>query len=659
MDSKDSHRLIGIALFVLVIFCFIIVQFYHLQIVEGDKWSNLATKQHHFSVSEPFQRGRFFGNHELKKNHCYEKQVLVCDVKRYHLYIDPISIPKRCRKEMIEKINENLPLTWKEKNEIPHQFFKRSRSRKLKMWLTEAEKRGLEMWWHPFARSEKIPLNALYFVEDYRRFYPYGKLLGNVLHTVRDDRDPQSQQCFPTGGLELSLDAYLRGKVGKRLQLRSPMQPLESGKVVAFPENGADVYLTVEPFIQAIAEEEIEHAVKQVEAKSGWAVMMDPHTGEIIALAQYPGFKPDRYQDYYNDLSLIEATKVHAVTDCFEPGSTMKPISVAIAFLANEELQKRGQEAIFSPTEMIPTSNGTFPGRKAPIRDIRNHEYLNMYLAIQKSSNIYVARLIQRVVAALGEKWYRQKLHEVFGFGMATGIELPSESGGLLPSLEKKYRSGKMEWSVPTPYSLSFGYNLLSTSMQMLKAYAIIANGGWEVQPTLVKKIVKGERVILDPQKRIKERKRLLDPNISKELTFALKFVTKSGGGGFRGDVFGYTEAAKSGTTEKIIQGVYSKRHHFASFIGYAPTDHPLFVLLIAIDEPKYHLPKMPRSHFGGRCAAPAFSKIMYRTFQYLGIPPDDPYGYPVGDPRRDVNRADWMEEVKILKDLYEKWNHD
>jgi len=658
MDSKDSRRLVTLSLFVLLLFCFIIVQFYQLQIVEGDKWSRLAKQQHHFSISEPFKRGRFLGNHELKENHVAEERVLVCDVKRYHLYVDPLAVPEPYRDEITENLFELLPLTWEEKNNIPKQFLKHSRSRKLKMWLTEAEKGSLEKWWRPYARWKKIPLNALYFAEDYRRFYPYGKLLGSVLHTVRDDRDPETNQCFPTGGLELTLDAHLRGKHGKRLQLRSPRQPLESGVVVTHPEDGADIYLTIEPFIQAIAEEEIEHAVKQAGAKSGWAMMMDPHTGEVVALAQYPGFEPANYRAYYNDPSQVEATKVHALTDCFEPGSTMKPISVAVAFLANKELERRGKETIFSPTEMIPTWNGAFPGRKTPIRDVGNHQHLNMYLAIQKSSNIYVAKLIQRVVATLGDRWYRQQLEEVFGFGRKTGIELPSESEGLLPTPEKKYGSGQPQWSTPTPYSLSFGYNLLTTSVQILRAYAIIANGGWDVRPTLVKKIVKGEELILDHHEELASRKRLLDGDISRELTFALKSVTKPGGGGFRADIPGYTEAGKTGTTEKIVKGMYSKKHHFSSFIGFAPASSPRFVLYIAIDEPEYrYLPGVGKTYFGGRCASPVFSKIMYRTFKYLGIPQDDPHGFPLGDPRFDVGKADWMEQVEILKDLYGKWN--
>jgi len=141
-------------------------------------------------------------------------------------------------------------------------------------------------------------------------------------------------------------------------------------------------------------------------------------------------------------------------------------------------------------------------------------------------------------------------------------------------------------------------------------------------------------------------------------LIYALKSVTKPGGAGARADIPGYTQAGKTGTTEKIVNGTYSKRHHFSSFIGFAPAHHPKFLLYVAIDEPEYrYLPGIGKTYFGGRCAAPTFKHIMERTFKYLGIPPDDPHGYPKDDPRYNMEKADWSAEVKILKELYSQWN--
>jgi cell division protein FtsI (penicillin-binding protein 3) len=285
-------------------------------------------------------------------------------------------------------------------------------------------------------------------------------------------------------------------------------------------------------------------------------------------------------------------------------------------------------------------------------------------MALQKSSNIYVSRLIQRVVDTLGEKWYRDALQEIFGFGLKTGIELPSESPGSLPCPGKMHPNGKMQWSTPTPFSIAFGANILANSVQMLRCYGILANGGYDVRPTLVRKIIRTNRdgtkeIVLDNvESRSIMRTRLLEPEIVQEVVKCMKYITKPGGSAPKADISGYTEAGKTATSEKIINGTYSKKDHISTFIGFAPLSRPRFVLLIAIDEPEYKFtPGIGRNQLGGNCAAPAFREIGLRTLQYLGVEPDDPFGYPVGDPRRDAEKADWMKEVKELKEMYMLWN--
>ena len=137
-----------------------------------------------------------------------------------------------------------------------------------------------------------------------------------------------------------------------------------------------------------------------------------------------------------------------------------------------------------------------------------------------------------------------------------------------------------------------------------------------------------------------------------------MKYITKPGGTAPKADIWGYTEAGKTATSEKIVDGTYSKRDHISTFIGFAPLSNPRFVLMIAIDEPEFKfIPGMGKNQHGGNCAAPAFREIGLRTLQYLGVEPDDPYGYPAGDPRRDADKADWMKEIKALKELYSQWN--
>ncbi|PIS02413.1 MAG: penicillin-binding protein 2 [Chlamydiae bacterium CG10_big_fil_rev_8_21_14_0_10_42_34] len=645
VESPDRKRLCFVAVFLSLFFCLLVVRFYQIQIVEGDKWASAALAQHQYVATEPCMRGSFYSNTSVKQGHPGEEQPFVVDVPKFHLFIDPDSIPETAKSKMALEFSKRFGIDKK------GEFFKKSRSRKIASWLDRDDRIKIENWWNQFCRQEKIVKNAIYFTAEFKRSYPFGPLLGAVLHTVQDD------QSHPTGGLEMSLNSYLTGKEGKRLIVRSPRHPLGTGKVLVAPENGADVYLTINHYLQAIAESELAKGVKTANALGGWAMMMDPFTGEVLALAQTPEFDPTRYTDYFNDLSLIDNTKVKAVTDCFEPGSIFKPITVAICMLANEELAKSGKKPIFTPEEKIPCSNGWFPGRSRPLKDGRHHSFLNMDLAMQKSSNIYMARIIQRLVETMGDQWYRNALSDVFGFGQKTNIDLPAESSGLLPTPGKLHPNGKLEWSLPTPYSLAIGHNILTNSVQLARAYAIIANGGFAVQPHLIRRIIKNGKIVVDNTS-YRATKRVLSPSISKSIIRSMKFVTKPGGTSKRGDVLGYSEAGKSGTSEKIINGQYSKEHNISSFVGIAPANRPRFVLIVTIDEPeKKFIPGVGGQQYGGVCAAPVFREIATKALQYLGVTPDDPHGYSTNDPRRDSKKADWAYEVQELKELYESWN--
>ncbi len=646
VDSADRKRLCLVAVSLSMFFCLLIIRFYQIQIIEGDKWAAAAVAQHQYISTIPCMRGSFYSNTSIKKGHPGEAQPFVVDVPKFHLFIDPNAIPENVKRKMAKELLALLPGVNKEAD-----FFKKSRSRKIASWL-DREKRGeIEAWWSGFCRREKLVRNAIYFTAEYKRSYPFGSLLGAVLHTVQED---QSQ---PTGGLEMLLNSYLKGKEGKQLIVRSPRHPLDTGKILVAPENGADVYLTINHYLQAVVETELAKGVQAAGALGGWAVMMDPYTGEILALAQVPSFDPTHYADYFNDPALIERTKVKAVTDCFEPGSIFKPITVAICMKANEELVKQGKKPIFSPDEKIPCANGWFPGRSTPLKDARVHQFLNMDLAIQKSSNIYMGRLAHRLIETLGDEWYRKALSEVFGFGKKTGIDLPAESPGLLPTPGKVHPNGKLEWSLPTPYSLAIGHNILCNSLQLARAYAILANGGFDVQPHLIRKVIKNNQTILD-NTHYRASKRVLSTPIVRSVVRSMKFVTKEGGTSKRADILGYSEAGKSGTAEKIVDGLYAKDHNISSFVGFAPADHPRFVLMVSLDDPERKvIPGVGKHQFGGVCASPIFREIGTRALQYLGVTPDDPYGLAPGDPRRDPKKADWVAEIEGLKQLYETWN--
>ncbi|MGR3972983.1 MAG: penicillin-binding protein 2 [Candidatus Rhabdochlamydia sp.] len=645
MGLKHLRRLMMIACFLFFLFALLILQFYKIQIIESDKWKHAAGRQHFCSVIEPHKRGAFYANTTLKEGHPESHQPFVIDVPRFHLYADPVMIPKAHKKYIAEKIQEIAGASAPGTLKIHEQLLKQSRSRKIALWMKQEAHKEFLNWWQPYAKLNKIPVHALFFVQDYKRSYPFGKLLGQVLHTIRSEREPSAYTCIPTGGLEFSLSHHLKGEDGKRIFLRSPQQHLDLGEVVKEPKHGSHIYLTIDHHLQAIAEEEIKKAVIAAEAKSGWAVMMDPYTGEVLVLAQYPFFEPEKYKEYLADPLKRESAVIKAITVPFEPGSTMKPLTLAITLLANHRRRLEGKPPLLLPhakVEAIPT---LFPGRRKPLKDLSRHRYLNFDMAIQKSSNVYMAKAIQQVVDTYGDTWYRQMLEDVFGLGVKTGIQLPAESPGLMPKPGKMHPNGRAEWSKATPYSLAMGHNIMTNTLQMLRSYAIFANGGHAVTPTLIKRITDCEGNVITQFVK-PPLVRILDEEIVKHVVAGMRYATKQGGTAKRADIPGYTEAGKTATSEKVVAGAYSKKDHISTFIGFAPVHAPRFVLSIVIDEPAYqYIPGVGKNQYGGVCAAPCFREIGLRTLQYLGVPPDDP-----------ENDA-WMKEVNQLKKLYDEWN--
>ncbi len=667
--NVEKPKVIVLAIVIFFFFSLLFAQFFNIQIVNGDYWSDLALQQHQIVIQEPFRRGAFYSNTTLKQGHPEKLQALVTDVTKFHLFIDPLAIPITYREEIQKVLAAHLSCKEDTKEVLYAAFDKKSRCRKVAAWLPRTTKEEIEVWWRGFAKKRKIAANALFFTTDYKRSYPFGSLLGQVLHTIRENKEENTHQGLPTGGLEAYFNDILKGKEGKRKIFRSPRNKLATTEELEPPENGADIFLTINHYIQAIAEEEIAAGVLASNAKGGWAVMMDPFSGEILALAQYPAFDPAHYQEYFNSPEKMDFAKIKSLSDAFELGSVMKPITVALCLKANEELEKLGKAPLFHPEEKIQTTQTIFPGRASkPLTDISPHKYLNMYMAIQKSSNIYMAIITDRLMNTLGPNWYRKELIETFGFGQKTGIELPAEAVGFLPTPGKKYPNGALQWSLPTPYSLAIGHNLLATSFQMLRAFAVFTNGGRLVNPTLVRKIVKTDRdgnevVLLDKTEVDRESfKEVLSPEIAALIAKGMKYTTKEGGTGRLGDLYGYSEGGKSGTSEKIENGVYSRTKYISSFIGFTPANlektPTRFILLVSIDEPEAVIKKGGgKNYFGGRCAVPVFREIAKRTLEYLGVTPDDPFGYPSGDPRYNPERADWLQEVRALKMLNEEWN--
>lgn len=660
----QRFRLVCLLLFLILCISLLIARFYSIQVEESEKWQKIARRQHYFIVQEPAPRGSFFSNESVRRNHPEKSQKLVVEIEKFHLHIDPQSFPPQFKKEAIDKLWKILESTGAEKETFARHFYKKSRNRKAASWLDKEKQEEIAEWWRPFAKQNKIPQNALFFVTDYQRSYPFGSLLGQLLHTTRSQKEEISDRSVPTGGLELYFDHYLQGRPGKRRLMRSPRNAYETGEVIDPPVKGADIYLTVNHYLQAIVEEELEKGAKKFNAKGARAVMMNPKTGEILAIAHYPFFNPSEYQKFFNDPESARHVEFGVATDAIEFGSVLKPFTVCAAILANEEVQARGEPPLFDFEEKTATSNGKFPGRSRPLVDTRLHHFMNLRMAVQKSGNIYLARLVEKIISKLGPAWYRDFLHDRLGFGKKTGIEFPVESPGMLPALGKRYASGALEWSISTPFSLSMGYNLQLNALQLVRAYAILANGGYLVNPTFIRRIVgtspKGEEIVyLDNTlpERCKSFPRVLSKKVVDEVVKTIKFTTKPGGSAPKAEVYGYTEAGKTGTAKMVVNGVYTDRYR-ASFIGFAPVTDPAFVLYVMLDQPTFGYTRgIGKTNHGGTAAAPVFSKIVSRALPYLGVALDDPSGYPKGDPRSDLTKADWITEAKNLQQTYDSWN--
>ena len=648
-DVQKSLR--GRSLFVsfnlIFLFSLVIVNYYKIQVIEHEKWVKIADQQHHLVVKEPFQRGKIF----LKSENNKRGRPVVMDVLTYHLFIDPMSIKEPLKEEVIAYLEPKLS-----GKSIKGHFYKKARWRKVADFVNLDEKIEITKWWKAYARKNKMPSNALTFVKDYKRAYPYGHLLGQVLSTVYRNRDEKTGQAVPIGGIEKKYNALLQGAIGKRYLMRSPKYTIDDAKRHIAAKNGSDVYLTINHEVQSICEEELKKGVDKVNAKGGLAVMMDPYTGEIIALAQYPFFEPGKYPSYFANKKSAESVNPKSLTDTFEPGSIMKALTLAIGLKANEKLLDNNMSPLFCPSEMIDCANSSFKGRNRPLKDVSFHKSLNMYLAIQKSSNIYPARIIEKVLESLGPKWYSDQLSEVFGLGNKSGLELPYENAGMIPVYGRKYKNGKQQWSDPTPYSLAIGYNVLVNSVQMARAYSVFANGGYLVEPTLIDKIISPE----GEEKRLKkrEKKKVLSKDIADIMMTALKYTTKKGGSAYLADIPGYSEGGKTSTTEKLVKGVYSKDTHLSNFIGVAPANSPRFVLIVTVDEPeRKYIPGFGTTHFGGKCAAPIFREIGKRSLEALKVPYDDPYGFARNDPRTRQKQSDWWRETKELQAVYDLHN--
>jgi cell division protein FtsI (penicillin-binding protein 3) len=421
---------------------------------------------------------------------------------------------------------------------------------------------------------------------EYRRFYPQGEAVAHVLgFTNIDDRGQE--------GLELAFDDWLRGTPGAKRVIRDRRgQIVESVDLVRAAQPGRDLAISIDRRIQYLAHRELRNALVETGASSGSAVVLDVETGEVLAMVNLPTFNPNAV-----GTSPRDAHRNRAVTDLLEPGSTMKPLTVAAGLEAG----------VISKDSLFNTSPGWIPNGRYRTTDTHNYGVLDTTGVIRKSSNVGASLIAKR----LGDEQFDAFLRR-FGYGHVTGSGFPGEAAGLFPSYQR--------WSGTSKQTISYGYGLNATPLQIAAAYAALGNGGTLHQPSFVK----GQQG---------KSRQVLDPAIANQVLHMMQTVTEPGGTATQAAILGYHVAGKTGTSRKASAGGYSRRY-IGYFAGLVPVDNPRFAMVVAINDPT------KGSYYGGIVAGPVFRNVMEGALRLMDVSPDNLDAWLAAQATAEAKRA-------------------
>ena len=435
----------------------------------------------------------------------------------------------------------------------------------------------------------QLGIRGVYSNESHSRAYPAGKLAAHVLGYVNKEETAVT-------GIERFFDYYLRGQDGwresERDGRRRELARFREREVE--PSNGLNVELSIDQMVQHIVETEIARVAREYQPEGISVIVSQPSTGAILAMANYPTYDPN---EFYNTKKYpIASQRNRALTDAFEPGSTFKIVPAAAVL----------NEGIVDPGDVFQTGHARVNYRGRTLRlpsDHHHYDSLSMHEVVVKSSN--------RGAAHLGLLLGESRLHDyasAFGFGEKTGCDLGGEISGTLHDVDA--------WDGLTITRLPMGHAVSATPMQVHGAMSVIANDGILMEPMLTKRVFdqRGQDVIrFSPQ----AKRRVVSADVAETLSQMLADVVGENGTARRAAIKNYAVAGKTGTTQKIVDGRYSNRHHVASFTGFLPADRPQLVVTVVVDEPKLN-----GIGYGGSVAAPAFRNIAEACIAYLGIRP-------------------------------------
>jgi cell division protein FtsI (penicillin-binding protein 3) len=429
-------------------------------------------------------------------------------------------------------------------------------------------------------RVAALNLDGIGFVKESKRFYPNKELAAHLLGYVGVDNTGLN-------GLEYTYDSKIRGKPGTIL-VHTDARRHAFSRFERPPTSGSSVELTIDEYLQHTVERELHAGVLLNHAQGGSAIVMNPRTGEILAMANEPTFNPNAFRD-----SQETERRNRAVQDLYEPGSTFKVVTASAAI----------EEKVMGVDALIDTNPGILhvPGRSRVITDDNGHNngVLSFTKVIVKSSNIGAVKIGLQVGTERLSRFVG-----LYGFGRQVSPDFPSENAGIVWSPEK--------WTESALASVSMGYQIAVTPLQMVAAVSSVANGGEYIEPRVVRAVYRnGVRYQATP----KVVRRTISADTAAALTTIMEGVVTDGTAK-RANIDGYTVAGKTGTAQKLIDGQYSHSDHYASFVGFAPSRNPVLAMVIVIDSAKG-----PNGDHGGTVAAPIFKNIAEPALRYLGVP--------------------------------------
>jgi len=435
----------------------------------------------------------------------------------------------------------------------------------------------------PPAEADRIlALNipGVYAQQEYQRYYPQGEVTAHLIGFTNVDDMGQE-------GLELAFDQWLSGKPGSRRVMKDRRgNIIEELMILQTAEAGNNLQLSIDSRIQNLAYRELKTEFVKRRAKSATAVVLDVNTGEVLAMVNQPSYNPN------NKASIddFNALRNRAITDTFEPGSTIKAFTIAAAL----------ESGLYGPSTEIETRGWMMVGGHE-VKDSLNYGVLTLEKIITKSSNVGSAK----IALQLGPETIRDMLSRV-GFGETTGSGFPGESGGILPPI----RAG---WSRIETATLSFGYGLASSTLQLAQAYSVLADDGYR-KPLSLLKLDENRLATL-------QRNQVISADVSRKLLEMLQTVVDPAYGGTAAEarVPFYSVAGKTGTARVVGKYGYEKDIHNSLFVGVVPASDPEVVVVVVVNEPK------GSEHYGGQVAAPVFSRIAAGAMRLLNIPPDRP----------------------------------